>query len=71
MRSRELRIRTVWGPRTVKDVDIEVFKQVALYKLCILEWFLVAYNMPSFYSYQSVKNRYGAEVVRAIGLIHG
>ena len=47
VRSGVLRIRTVWGPRTVIDVDIEVLKQVTLYKHT---WFLVAYDMPSFYS---------------------
>ena len=67
VRSGVLRIRTVWGPRTVIDVDIGVLKQV-LYKHSL---FLVAYNMPSFYSYQSDKSRHGAEVVPAISFIQG
>ena len=67
VKSGVLRIRTLWGPRTVIDVDIEVLKQV-LYKH---SWFLVADNMPSFYLYQSDKSRHGAEVVPAISFIQG
>ena len=51
--------------------DVEVLKRVVLCKLCILIWFLLVSNILSFYSYQSDRNGYGAEVVPAISLIMG